>query len=82
MRYLVNAFETDNGRCMSRDQIQRLFDPVFLKGDTSVKSGMDFFVAYSVIKNHGRELNVQSEKDKGTTYTLTLKIQSTERSES
>ncbi|HSI68381.1 MAG TPA: ATP-binding protein [Planococcus sp. (in: firmicutes)] len=59
---------TDQGIGMTKDEAMRLGEPYF---STKTKgTGLGMMVAYSIIKQMRGEIHVNSEKDKGTTFTL------------
>lgn len=62
----------DTGKGISKENINKLFDPFFTtrKGGT----GLGLSVSYGIIKEHKGSLNVKSEPDKGSTFTLRLPV--------
>lgn len=61
---------SDEGPGIPKENLAKIYDPYFTTKDTG--SGLGLAVCYSIIKNHGGTISVQSEKDKGTTFTLHL----------
>lgn len=67
----------DNGIGMSKQQIKYIFDR-FFKADPSRarlgtgESGLGLSIVYSLIKQHGGKIDVQSELKKGSIFTVTL----------
>jgi two-component system, cell cycle sensor histidine kinase and response regulator CckA len=60
----------DQGTGIPAEHLTRIFDPYFT---TKVKgSGLGLATSYSIIKNHGGLLRVQSEVHKGTTFFIYL----------
>ena len=71
----VFAAITDSGIGMSEDVQKRIFDPFFTtKG--AAGSGLGLSVAYGIVSRHGGELTVQSEPEKGSTFTVSLPVAS------
>lgn len=68
----------DSGIGMGDEEKQRLFTR-FARGDEASKmfangSGLGMYVAKAILKQHGGEIDVQSEKGKGTTFILSVPI--------
>jgi len=68
----------DSGIGMSDEEKARLFTR-FARGEEASKmfangSGLGMFVAQSILKQHGGSITVESEKGKGTAFTLHLPI--------
>lgn len=61
---------TDNGCGIPTEQINKIFDPFFSKKPNG--TGLGLFVSYGIIESHHGSIEVQSEVDKGTTFTLRL----------
>ena len=64
----------DNGIGMDVQTQQRIFEPFFTT--KSVDSGTDLGLstAYGIVKQHGGWLDLSSEVDKGSTFTLHLPV--------
>ncbi|MGD6804517.1 sensor histidine kinase [Rossellomorea aquimaris] len=63
----------DNGVGMDKEQISRLGQPYFTtKGQSG--TGLGLMVSYSIIKNLGGEVTVESSINKGTTFTIELPL--------
>ncbi len=71
----------DNGKGIAKENINKIFDPYF----TTKKSGNGLGLAsvYSIIRKHKGVISVQSEINKGTTFTIYLPAveENTEREE-
>ena len=68
----------DSGIGMTDEEKKRLFTR-FSRGDEAQKmfangSGLGMFVAYQILKMHGGEVTVESERGKGSTFTLRVPI--------
>ncbi|WP_421383470.1 ATP-binding protein [Bacillus salacetis] len=63
----------DNGIGMDEEQISRLGQPYFTtKGQSG--TGLGLMVSYSIIKSLDGTIDVESEVNKGTTFTITLPL--------
>jgi len=67
---------TDSGHGIDKKNISRIFDPFFTTKPTGKGTGLGLSVSYGIIKNHGGDIAVESEIDKGSTFTITLPVPS------
>jgi len=68
--HFVRITIRDQGIGISKTIINRIFDPYFTTKKKG--SGLGLATSYSIIRNHGGYLTVESEVDVGTTFTLFL----------
>jgi len=69
----VRVTVTDTGTGMPETVRQRIFDPFYTtKGEGG--SGLGLSMAYSIVRRHGGEIEVDSEPGRGTTFTLTFPV--------
>ncbi|HXX56473.1 MAG TPA: PAS domain S-box protein [Thermodesulfovibrionales bacterium] len=61
---------TDRGGGIPRDYLERIFDPYFTTKEKG--SGLGLSITYSIIKNHGGFITVESEVGVGTTFYVYL----------
>jgi two-component system sensor histidine kinase PilS (NtrC family) len=61
----------DNGRGMSPDQVEHLFEPF---SSTTGGTGLGLSIVYQIIRDHGGTINVRSRVGQGTTITVELPI--------
>jgi signal transduction histidine kinase/CheY-like chemotaxis protein/cell division protein FtsB len=59
---------TDSGKGIPEHFVGRIFDPYFTTKEKG--SGLGLATAYSIIKNHGGMIDVKSETNKGSTFTI------------
>jgi two-component system NtrC family sensor kinase len=62
---------SDTGKGITPEIMDKLFEPfTSTKGENG--SGLGLFVSYEIIRNHNGAIEVTSELDKGTTFTIRL----------
>lgn len=63
---------SDNGMGISAENIGKIFSPFFTTKPVGKGTGLGLSVCYGIIKNWGGTMAVESEKDRGTTFVITL----------
>lgn len=61
---------SDSGKGIEKRDIPRIFDPFFTTKEKG--TGLGLAIVYSIIRKHNGRVEVASELDKGTTFTITL----------
>jgi signal transduction histidine kinase len=64
----------DTGKGIDPSHINRIFEPFFTTKPVGVGVGLGLSVSYSIITKHSGTLEVASEIDKGTSFTVRLPI--------
>jgi signal transduction histidine kinase len=62
----------DDGDGMSADVLSRVFDPFFTTRDVGAGRGLGLTVGYAVVRQHGGQIEFQSEPGHGTVCKVTL----------
>jgi|GEM_PF-1851297 len=76
------AFQTatltisDNGIGIRKDDFDKLFEPFFTTKNTKNNLGIGLYLAYTIIKDHGGNIEIRGEEGKGTTTIITLPLYS------
>lgn len=65
---------SDSGCGIPKENLERLFDPFFTTKAVGVGTGLGLSISYGIIQEHGGTIDVQSEENKGTTFTLSLPV--------
>lgn len=72
-RYVV--IEINNaGPVIPKQELKNIFDPFYTKKEVGKGIGLGLSVSYSIIKGHHGRIEVDSQKDRGTTFTIKLPI--------
>ena len=63
---------TDTGTGIPPEVIPHVFEPFFSTKDKAEGVGLGLAVAYGIIQRHGGDIEIESQVDRGTTFTVTL----------
>jgi two-component system NtrC family sensor kinase len=64
----------DNGDGIPDSIKDKIFQPFFTTKPTGQGTGLGLSLSYDIVKAHGGNISVESKKDTGTTFTITLYI--------
>ena len=65
---------TDTGSGISKENLEKIFDPGFTTKGVGVGTGLGLSIVYNIVENHKGKISVHSEPGKGTTFTMRLPI--------
>jgi hypothetical protein len=63
---------TDDGAGIPREVVRRIFDPFFTTKAAGEGTGLGLSISYSIVREHGGTLSVDSEPGRGTRMTIRL----------
>lgn len=66
----VKLSVSDTGSGMSPDVVERIFDPFFTTKDIGKGTGLGLAIAMTIVKSHGGFINVYSEVEKGSRFSI------------
>ena len=74
----ISVQVSDNGKGIDSKTRKQIFDPFFTTKRTRGGTGLGLSISYRIIEEHGGTISVNSEVNKGTTFTVLLPITETE----
>jgi len=70
---IVIEFE-DTGSGIEQTILNQIFDPFFTTKPVGSGSGLGLSITYKIIKSHNGEINVESDVNKGTKFTIKIPV--------
>ncbi len=64
----------DNGQGMNESELRHIFDPFFTTKDVGQGTGLRMSISYSIIRDHGGNIQVKSSVGQGTMVSLYLPV--------
>ena len=68
----VCASIEDDGVGIPEENLSKIFDPFFTTKDVGKGTGLGLAISYGIVEKHGGRIRVESEKAKGTRFTVEL----------
>jgi len=65
---------TDNGNGIPKEIVDKVFHPFFTTKPTGQGTGLGLSLSYDIVKAHGGEIIVETKVDEGTTFTISLPL--------
>jgi PAS domain S-box-containing protein len=65
---------SDRGAGIAPENMQNIFNPFFTTKRETGGTGLGLAIAFSIVKDHGGELKIESEVGRGTTATMLLPV--------
>ncbi len=67
---------SDTGAGIKPDDLPHIFDPFFTTKGIGKGTGLGLSISYAIVKEHGGQVQVESEPGKGSTFTILLPMES------
>lgn len=65
----------DNGKGIKDDDLDNIFNPFFTTKSPGEGTGLGLYIVYTEVEKINGEINVKSEKNQGTVFKITLKVE-------
>ncbi|MEO6548975.1 MAG: ATP-binding protein [Ferruginibacter sp.] len=69
---------TDNGKGIPQKVLDKIFQPFFTTKPTGQGTGLGLSLSYDIIKAHGGELKVETKEAEGSTFIISLPVNTNE----
>jgi signal transduction histidine kinase len=70
----VEMLFADTGHGIDADVRDKVFDPFFSTKGPTMGTGLGLSICYSIIKDHGGTIEIDSEKGKGTRFIIKIPV--------
>lgn len=64
----------DTGIGISQDNLDKIFDPFFTTKEPGKGTGLGLSVSFNIIREHGGNISVESELNKGTIFSISIPL--------
>lgn len=71
---MVQIIISDTGKGIRKEFINKIFEPFFTTKPVGQGTGLGLYLSYGIVQKHCGKLDVTSEENVGSTFTLTLPI--------
>jgi len=61
---------SDTGEGIPEERLQKIFEPYYTTKESG--TGLGLTIVYKIVKEHGGDIRVESEKGRGSTFTVFL----------
>jgi signal transduction histidine kinase len=68
----VHVAVTDTGGGITKENLQRIFDPGFTTKGAGLGTGLGLSICFQIVEAHGGDISVQSEEGRGATFVVSL----------
>lgn len=68
----ISVAISDTGSGIDKEHLSRIFDPFFTTKPVGEGTGLGLSITFGIVNRHGGQIDVQSEPNKGTTFTVSL----------
>lgn len=65
---------SDTGSGIPKEIIGKIFEPFFTTKDIGKGTGLGLSIAYDIVRKHNGQMDVVSQPDKGTTFTIVIPV--------
>ncbi|MBN1129257.1 MAG: PAS domain S-box protein [Chitinispirillaceae bacterium] len=72
--HLIAVSVSDQGQGISPEHLKNIFNPFYTTKRETGGTGLGLAIAFSIIKDHGGELKIESDRNNGTTATMLLPV--------
>ena len=62
----------DTGKGIAKENLEKIFEPFFTTKGVGEGTGLGMSISYKIIDSHGGKIEVESELNKGTKFTIIL----------
>lgn len=73
-KQFVRVRFSDTGYGIAEANMEKIFDPFFTTKEVGHGTGLGLAISYGIIKEHGGTVRVESEANKGTTFSIRLPV--------
>src|SRR5205807_9144078 len=78
---LIRVTVADSGAGIARENLTRIFDPFFTTKAARKGTGLGLSVSYGIVREHGGDIEVESELGSGTRFQLSFPEAAAKRAE-
>jgi len=71
---MIRITFSDTGCGIPKENLDKVFEPFFTAKKVGQGTGLGLSVSYGIVKDHGGDIEVESEEGKGTTFTVILPV--------